>query len=181
MNHKPLISYWQRLAKGSGGRPGYRRILDKWLLLHIPVGIVLSFLVSLDLQACANTVLLPLTGILIGLSFAWAGNAHALLQTEEMRKLSKYHEGGFVEYVFIYQTAILTILVTLVFWGFAGLGIYDQTWPTRCNPRLYFTAKSFLFVLSSLTLRECWQAVSGAHWMLRIRKEIKDHLDRDKD
>jgi hypothetical protein len=44
---------------------------------------------------------------------------------------------------------------------------------------LYFTTKTFLFVLSSLTLRECWQAVSGAHWMLRIRKEMKNHLNRD--
>ncbi len=181
MNEKPLISYWQWLAKGSGGRPGYRRMLDKWLLLHIPVGIVLSLLIPLDLQACANTVLLPLAGILIGLSFAWAGNAHALLQTKEIGKLSEYHEGGFVEYVFIYQNAILTILVTLIFWGFAGLAIYDQTWPTRCNPKLYFIVKTFLFVLSSLTLRECWQAVSGAHWMLRMRKKIKDHIDRDED
>ena len=117
MNKKQLISYWEWLFRGSGGRPGYRRILDKWLLLHIPVGIVLSFLISIDLQACANTVLLPLAGILIGLSFAWAGNANALLQTEEIEKLSEYHKGGFVEYVFIYQTAILMILVTLVLWA----------------------------------------------------------------
>jgi hypothetical protein len=181
MNEKQLISYWEWLFRGSGGRPGYRRILDRWLLLHVPVGIVLSLLISLDLQACANTVLLPLAGILIGLSFAWAGNAHALLQTEEIGKLSEYHKGGFVEYVFVYQTAILTILVTLVLWGFAGLGIYDKTWPTKCNPILYFTVKAVMFVLSSLTLRECWQTVSGAHWMLRIRKEIKDHLGRGKD
>lgn len=181
MSDKELISYWQWLFKGSGARPGYRRILDKWLLMHIPIGVILSLLTSLDLQACANAVLLPLAGILIGLSFAWAGNAHALLQTEEIGKLSEYHQGGFVEYVFIYQSAILTILVTLIFWGFAGLGIYDQTWPTRCNPKIYFSVKTFLFVLSSLTLRECWQVVSGAHWMLRIRKEIKDHLDKDGD
>ena len=179
MKDERLISYWQWLAQGSGGKAGYRRILDKWLLLHIPVGIALSFLISLDLQKCANAVLLPLAGILVGLSFAWAGNANALLQTKEIAKLSEYHEGGFVEYVFIYQTAILTILTTLVFWGFAGLGIYDHTWPTQCNPKLYFTIKAFLFVLSSLTLRECWQAVSGAHWMLRVRKEIKDHLNGD--
>lgn len=181
MNDKRMISYWQWLFKGSGGRAGYRRLLDKWLFLHIPVGVLLAHLIPLDLQACANTVLLPLAGILVGLSFAWAGNAQALLQTEEIGKLSEYHKGGFVEYVFIYQTAILTILVTLIFWGFAGLGIYDQTWPTRCNPKIYFSVKTFLFVLSSLTLRECWQVVSGAHWMLRIRKEIKDHLYKDED
>ena len=84
MNHKPWISYWQWLAKGSSNQPGYQRILDKWLLLHIFVGINLALTVRLELQACANTVLLPLAGILVGLSFAWAGNAHALLQTEEI-------------------------------------------------------------------------------------------------
>ncbi len=181
MNKKQLISYWEWLFRGSGGRPGYRRILDKWLLLHIPVGIVLSFLISIDLQACANTVLLPLAGILIGLSFAWAGNANALLQTEEIEKLSEYHKGGFTEYVFLYQTAILMILVTLVLWGFAGLGVYDKTWPTTCNPKTYFALETLLFTLCSFAMRECWQVVSGAHWMLRIRKEIKDHLNRDKE
>jgi hypothetical protein len=145
------------------------------------VGVALSLLVSPKLQECANTVLLPLAGILIGLSFAWAGNANALLQTEEIEKLSKYHKGGFVEYVFIYQTAILTILVTLVLWGFAGLGVYDQTWPTAGNPKIYFTLKTLLFTLCSLALRECWQVVSGAQWLLRIRKEIRDHLNEDED
>ncbi len=178
MDNEQLISYWKWLLKGSGGRPGLQRILNKWLLLHIPVGMGLSLLVSLKLQACANAVLLPLAGILIGLSFAWAGNANALLQTEEIELLSKHHKGGFVEYVFIYQTAILMILVTLVLWGLAGLGIYDETWPTMCNPKAYFSLKTLLFSLCSLALRECWQVVSGTHWMLRIRKEIKDQLNK---
>jgi len=180
MNDKHLISYWQWLVKGSGGKAGCRRIFDKWLLLHIPIGVLLAFLVPLSLEACANTVLLPLAGILVGLSFAWAGNAHALLQTEEITRLSEHHEGGFVEYVFIYQTAILTILTTLICWGLAGLGIYDRVWPTSCSVKLYFAIKTLMFVISSLTLRECWQAVSGTHWMLRIKKEINDHLDEDK-
>ena len=181
MDNEQLISYWKWLFKGSGGRPGLQRLLNRWLLLHIPVGVGLGLFVSLDLQSCANSVLIPLAGVLIGLSFAWAGNANALLQTEEIEKLSEYHKGGFVEYVFIYQTAILMILVTIVLWGLAGLGVYDKTWPTTYNQKTYFTVKTLLFTLCSFAIRECWQVVSGAHWMLRIRKEIKDHLNRDKD
>ena len=122
----------------------------------------------------ANTVLLPLAGILVGLSFAWAGNAQALMQSSEMEELSTHHQGGFVEYVYIYQTAILTILVTLVFWGLAGLQIFDIQWPTIKKPILYFALKTFLFTLSSLTLRECWHVVIGAQWMLLAQKAIKD-------
>ena len=180
MSNEQLITYWKWLVKGGGGRPGFQRLLNKWLFLHVSVGVGLSLSVALDLQLCANSVLLPLAGVLVGLSFAWAGNANALLQTQEIEKLSDHHVGCFVEYVFIYQTAILIILVTLVLWGFAGLGLYDVTWPTKCNPKAYFIVKVFLFTLSSVAVRECWQVVSGAHWMLRIRKEIKDRLSNDK-
>lgn len=181
MANDQLVSYWKWLFRGSGGQPGFRRVFNKWLLLHLLVGVILSLSVSLKLQECSNTVLLPLAGVLVGLSFAWAGNANALLQTEEIEKMSERHEGGFAEYVFIYQTAILTILVTLVLWGFAGLAVYDRTWPTDSNPKLYFTLKTLLFTLCSLALRECWQVVSGAQWLLRIRKEIRDRLKKRED
>jgi hypothetical protein len=117
--------------------------------------------------------LLPLVGILIGLSFAWAGNIQALLQVSEIEELTDFHEGGFAEYVFVYQTAIFTILLTLVAWALAGLGVFDQTWPTPTCESSYFGVKVVLFALSSLTLRECWHVVLGAQWMLLMQREIK--------
>ena len=130
---------------------------------------------------CANTVLLPLVGILIGLSFAWAGNAQAMLQTREIASLSDYHEGGFAEYVYLYQTAILIILITLVLWGFAGLKVFDSWWPTQTANYPYFATKAFLFMLASLTLRSCWQVIMGSQWMLLAQKKIKEHLGKDND
>ena len=153
--------FWAWFLKGSGGKPGYRRILNKWILIHLILGFVISLLVKTKLQTCASTVLLPLAGILIGLSFAWIGNAQDLLQSDEIIKLSKYREGGFVEYVFAYQTAILTILTTIVIWGLAGLNIFDEVWPTTKSKWLYFIFKNVLFALSSLSLRECWHVVMG--------------------
>lgn len=168
-----FISYWHWFLKGSGGKPGYRRLLNRWIFVHLAVGFGMCFLVQIDLRTSANAVLLPLVGILVGLSFAWAGNAHALMQSREIGKLSEYHEGGFVEYVFTYQTAILTILVTLVLWGLAGLGIFDMRWPTVENPKAYSVVKAVLFMFCSLTLRECWHVVMGAQWMLLLQREIK--------
>jgi hypothetical protein len=138
------------------------------------VGVIMSFLVKIDLASSANTVLLPLAGILIGLSFAWAGNAQTIMQSHEIGKLSEYHEGGFVEYISVYQTAILTILITLGGWELAGLSIFDKQWPTTCNQLYYFGVKTILFTLASLTLRECWQVVVGARYMLLAQKIIKD-------
>ncbi len=167
------FSFWSWFLLGRDGRPGLLRLLNIWMLIHIAIGVFLGLVVKSSLQLAGNTVLLPLTGILIGLSFAWAGNAQALLQTSEMRDVSKHRQGGLAEYVYAYQTAILVILVTIVSWGLAGLGIFDDQWPTTAHPKLYTGVKTILFGLASLTLRECWHVVLGTQWMLLTREELK--------
>ena len=174
MTNTPIkLSYWVWLAKGYYGEPGYQRLLDLWLVLHLAVGGFLAWFIPIDLSLAANSVLLPLAGVLVGLSFAWAGNAQALMQVAEFQEMADFHEGGFVEYVFAYQTAILTILVTLVSWALAGFGIYDKIFPPKTCPYCYTIIKVTLFVLSSLTLRECWNAVLGAQWMLITQRQLK--------
>jgi hypothetical protein len=174
------LSFWRWLIRGSGSTPGLRRFLDLWAFLHFNIGVVLAWAVKIDLSTCASSVLLPLAGILVGLSFAWAGNAQALLQSAEIEELSKHHPGGYVEYVFTYQLAILAILFTMVSWGLAGLRVFDDKWPTGAHPLQYFVLKAFLFAISSLTLRECWQIVLSAQWMLILRKRIKSRGEPDK-
>jgi len=167
-----LTSFWSWLISGSGGKPGYRRLLNRWLIGHVLMGLLLALIVKVDLATAANTVLLPLVGILIGLCFAWAGNAQALLQTSELEKFTEYREGGFPEYIYTYQLAIFTILITLVAWAVAGFRVFDDTWPMVCRKSPYFAVKTLLFALSSMTLRECWHVVLGAQWMLLIHHEI---------
>lgn len=174
------INFWHWLVKGSGAKPGYRRLINLWLMLHIGVGFGLSNVVREDLVTAANAVLLPLVGILIGLCFAWAGNAQALLQVSEIEEMTEFHEGGFAEYIFAYQAAIFAILLTLVGWALAGVGVFDHTWPTPMCASWYLTVKVLLFALSSLTLRECWHVVVGAQWMLLVQREIKRARSRRK-
>ena len=172
-------AYWTWFFKGSGGKPGFRRLVNLWLAFHIVVGLSLSYLVKSSLDQCANAVLLPLAGILIGLSFAWAGNAQALLQSKEIGKLTEHHEGGFVEYVYVYQTAILTILIALILWGLAGLKIFEDQWPTSSCEVGYFTVKALLFLFSSMALRECWHIVLSVQWMLIAQQVIQKKLKDD--
>ena len=165
-------SFWGWFFSGRD-RSGWRKFLDRWLVVHASVGFVMAYIVPGDLKTAASTVLLPLVGVLIGLSFAWAGNAQALLQTEEIEQLSDYRSGGFEEYVYTYQAAILVILTSVVLWGVAGLGVFDLPCFWSCPAESYFAAKLFLYFFSSVTLRECWHVVLGAQMMLLARRRIR--------
>lgn len=171
MNRLP--SFWNWFLIGEDYRPGWRKFWNWWLILHVTAGLILAWVVPLSLKDAANAVLLPLAGIFIGLSFAWAGNAQALMQTGEMELLADHHRGGFQEYVFTFQAAILTILATLVGWGVAGLGVFDRPCMFSCPSWGYFGVKAFLFSAASVTLRECWHVVLGAQWMLLAQREVK--------
>ncbi len=167
-----LVKYWSWFFKGSGGKAGFKRVFNKWLLfLHLPIGVILALLIKQDIAQSANTVLLPLIGVFIGLSFAWASNAQSLMQTDEIAELSKHHEGGFIEYVYTYQTAILTIIATLVFWALTGLSFFNEHFSS--SKIIFFIIKTFLYLLCSLTIRECWQVVYGSQLLLLSQYRIK--------
>ena len=101
------MNYWIWLIRGSGAGPGIRRFFDRWILFHILIGILFSWLTPIPLNEAAINLLLPLAGIFIGLSFAWGGNAQALLETEEIKDLTEHHSGGFEEYIYTYQSRSL--------------------------------------------------------------------------
>lgn len=133
----------------------------------------MAFLLPVSLREAAISLLLPLAGIFIGLSFAWGGNAQALLQTREIENISDHKPGGFEDYIFTFQAAILLILTTLIAWGVAGIGIFDLVWPTMEWPGIYGVVVAVLFFLFSVTLRECWHVVLGAQAMLLMRFHVR--------
>ena len=174
------MNYWYWLFRGSGGKPGYQRFLDRWLVVHCFVGLGMAWIVPIDTQEAAKSVLLPLGGLFIGLCFALGGNANALLQTEEIEEMASHHAGGLSEYAHVYQSAILVILLSLTLWGIGGLGIIDKVWPTPCNAKLLFGAKATLYASASLTLRECWHVVLGAQQMLMAKHQIRQQGRKEK-
>ncbi|MEQ1856248.1 MAG: hypothetical protein ABL963_07255 [Longimicrobiales bacterium] len=150
------------------------------LPLHLLLGAVIASVVPLSIQDSANAVLLPMAGIFIGLTFAWVGNAQALLLADEIEDLSENRDGGFTEYVFTFQLAVLTLLASLTIWALGGLGVFDQPCPFSCPTWSYWVMKTLLFASSSMALRECWQVVVGAHSLLLVRKAIRDERRRKK-
>lgn len=167
------MKFWKWFFLGNGAGSGWARFLNRWIILHIGLGIALSWLTPITTQQAANTVLLPLAGVLIGLCFAWGGNAQALLQTEELEKLGEHHPGGFAEYLHVYQTAIFVVLLTLCLWGMAGLGLYEHKCFFKAYGIPYYGIRAVLFGLAAIAVRECWQVVLGAQTMINARYEIK--------
>lgn len=177
---KSDYSYWRWFLWPRCGKSGIRKLGDGWLLLHALIGVILGLLVTDSMEKVANSVLLPMVGLLIGLTFAWGGNAFAVLQSREIARMSKHREGGLRTYVFTYQTAILSVLTSLVLWGIAGLGIFDQRWPTPARQMVYLAMKIVLFAMLSFSVRECWHVVLGSQWLLLAQHDIieADRKDR---
>ncbi len=157
--------FWTWFFCGLQSRSGLARLCDRWILLHVFVGLTLAYLAQKPLADIATTFLLPLASILVGLSFAWAGNAQAILQTDELETLSRQLPDGIETYLYVFQTAILVILVTATLWGLAAIGIFGA---------FEYPAKVALFFLASLTLRECWHVVLGSQVMILARYSIRE-------
>lgn len=154
------------------GTAGIRAYFDRWLIFHIAVGFLLMFFVPMRINEAARSILLPLAGIFIGLTFAWGGNAVTLMQSEEINILADYKPGGLREYVFKFQAAILVLLFTMVVWGLAGLDIFESLY---CNSQLNIIYKSIeviLYSFVSLSLRDCWHVVMGAQAMVLYKRSI---------
>lgn len=163
--------YWDWFLRGK--KPGWRRLINRWLVLHLLAGALLGWIVPLSLTEAAQTVLLPLAGILVGMSFAWVGNALAIVQSSEIDRLSENNPAGFEVYVHPFQTAILVLLSCVVTWGIAGLGVLDQPCAWNCAPGFYYAMSAGLYALSSLALRECWHVVMGAQLLLIYQRAIR--------
>lgn len=164
--------FWRWLFVGlDSKKPGFFNFIDRWLIVHITVALLLAFFVSVGVKEASATVLLPLASIFIGLSFAWAGNAQALLQESEIEKLTESHPDGIESYLYTFQLAILVILITLVAWGMAGLGLFEAAFlKISC---LQYLVKFLLYLLASITLRECWHVVLGSQIMILSRYKIR--------
>lgn len=167
------LSYWRWLFRGRNGKSGWKKHIDRWLILHIGVGLASTVFLHGSLIEPAKTVLLPLSSVFVGMSFAWVGNAQAILQGSETEPLYKQHPGGFENYAYTFQSAILVILITLVTWGIAAMGIFDESCRLLCVRWGYDLVKGVLFFLASLSLRECWHVVMGAQLLLLAQRFIR--------
>ena len=107
------------------------------------------------------------------MSFAWVGNAMAIVQSPEIEKLSEKNPAGYEVYAYTFQTAILALLVCLVLWGIAGLGVFGTMSSWDSSGWSYDVAAWVLYGTVSLAIRECWHVVLGAQLLLLYQQAIR--------
>lgn len=158
----PKLQFWTWFFRGTSGKSGLIRVFDRWFLLHIVVAITcLELGETQDLPEMAKNIVLPFSGVLLGMTFAWSGNITALLSTNQLSKLSQYHPEGISVSVYIVQQSILITLSTCILWTFAALKIISSDfW------------RLIIFIMSSMSVRECWQTMLFAQYMTICRDFI---------
>ena len=176
------FSFWRWLAVGTGGRPGWRNLWNRWLIVHLAVGFILTLLVKGRTAAIAGSVLLPLTAVLVALSIAWAGNALSLLQSKEIKMLTSAHPDGVIGYAYTYQLAVLVLLTAIAGWGLAALQVFGVLFHYvsvnhSMQPAFQVILKFLLFFWSSLAVREAWGVMQFTHHLLLSGQEIRETLD----
>jgi hypothetical protein len=153
--------FWTWFLKGSTQRPGIFNYIDRFLILHLAIAFGIYQSINTPLKDAACTMMLPLFGILFGITFAWSGNITALLSTEEIGQLSDKVNGGLEEYVYYTQGVVLFILTTSIGWGAAGLSIITE--------RFWYIP---LLSLTSLSVRECWNLILLAQYLTLARRDV---------
>jgi predicted DNA repair protein MutK len=109
---------------------------------------------------------------MVGITFAWASNAQALLQTGEIREIAEEYPGGINVLACIYQLAILVLLATLAVWGIAGTGVLHDGLAPLSPQWARIAGKASMYALLSLSIRECWSVVDSFRHLLVSRDSV---------
>lgn len=170
-NSSSICTFWKWFFGGKNGRPGICKLLDWWVLLDSFVGIFCYEIVEKPLSVVAGTVLFPLSSIFIGISLSWSGAAQAIIDSDEIRLMGKYHKKGYAEYPYSFQIAVLIIFFTLALWGVASLEFFDKETPISFSFGRYLI-HVVLYGLLSMSLRTCWRMISFSHELLLAKERV---------
>ena len=182
--------FWRWLIKGLNGKAGYWSVVNWLLLSDFGIALFFAFLIDLPVQDFAPRVLVPLSGILFGLTFAWVGTATALLSDKTIEAMAEHNEDGVALYVYKFQLSVLISLSAVVAWGLSSSGITDRydflvlQWKLHCTwpSSKIFASELFLYFISSFCVRICWQTILGAHALILTRNYIRiEHKKRTGD
>lgn len=186
-----MNNFWNWLYFGTGGEAGWHRIASPpFIAIDLLWGLVIVSIVSIAPSKASQIVILPLSGALIALAVAWAGNVQTLILSEEVKRVLPVSAGGIADYLFPFQLGILVLLIALAAWALAAFGVFDfygdgdksgltlQVFGAAKSERLQATVMVILLALSSLAIRTCWQVLRHIFVLIelvaRVRKAIEE-------
>jgi hypothetical protein len=159
-----LPNFWKWLFQRDGThKSGIIALADRWLILHMIIGILAAIFLGQCFVDAAKNVIIPFASVLTGITFAWSGNITALLTTRELGELTRFHKDGIKGYVFTVQRSIFIVFVALISWVFVGLDIISNAfW------------RFIVFTISSAAIRESWGVIMFAQMLTIYREKVAD-------
>jgi len=155
------MNYWNWLFKGTKNYPpGIRSYLDWWLIVHVLVGIIGASIFEIKPET-AITLSIPFFSALIAITVAVTSNISSLLASKEIIDLSEHHPGKIETYGFLFLNVILVLFITIILWLFSATPIFSK-WYIRF----------FLFLFSSIAVRDCWNIISYTIMLAIARAKI---------
>lgn len=154
-----IETFWSWLLKGSeNSGPGLKNIINRFLVVHIFIAVLLVVLIPANPFEFAKTAVFPAASILIGLSLAWTTRATNILQDSEFRKKLLSDSRSIADYIYGYQLAILTIIVMISYVCIMAAG--GTSIVIFGNYRDDVISEFGMYFFISLALRECWGAIN---------------------
>lgn len=160
------LSFWVWFFKGGyNATPGWKRLLS---IRSTYICFIIAFFVARitknPIEDIAASLFLPLIGIFVGLSFAWVDNMLNSLNSPAAKKmaLANTESGGYRNYLFVLQNSVFVLLLTLIFWGLTGIGVFKSLEEKKGIG--FHVWKTFLFFMLSISIAECWGIIQGTIW-----------------
>lgn len=153
-----MRSFWSWLIlKDRDGDRGISNIVDRWIVLHIFVGVAAGLCFDVDPRDLATKIALPGAAILVGLSFAWAGRSASLFQDKGFSEFIILDGAPIEGYIYSFQLAILVVLsfigvVAVIYLG----GIFPSTNYADIDSMIN---RSIIVSCGSISVRECWGTI----------------------
>lgn len=169
------FKHWLVTSEKAGG--GLARWWNSYLLVHAAVGIGLGLAFQQDLSDRARSVVLPLAGVLVGLTFAWAATAISIVSSTEFRRIMVGSRQGVRGTANYYQLAILAVLSATVLWALAGLGPFRVPLGASAVAVVNKAIAMSLFGVTSFAVMECWSAVNLTRLTLLLYNTVKQSDD----
>lgn len=161
---KSWHSFWAWLIIGSGAKPGYSRLISRWLYLDTGIAFLFSTLSTSPASEISTGVLIPLSGVFIAMITASMANTNNHVTSKEFEELCENNDGGIDEYVYPYILSALCFLTSIIIWGAAATSIFDPI-----SSLFVFTG---IFV-SSLSVRVSWKSLLGSAYAIFAIHEIR--------
>lgn len=166
-----IREFWPWFFARDGRKTGLRLVSIRWLVLDCIVAAILTFSLNADGFVFAEKALFPAASILMGMAVAWTGQASAIVSNEEFQKKILKEDRRLEDYLYGYQMSILILFITIGYMAIMAAGgfnfyIYDRQFSV-------LTSSFFMFLLVSLSTRECWSIINFTNLLSLLDGYIK--------